>query len=145
MAHEISINNNVAQYASTEREWHGLGQLMTRGATVEEWQQSSGMLYEVQRRLIHYYEDSSKTTMGSVDDKVVLIRSDNKKPLGIVSGSYKVVQPKEVLEFFPVDAALNKVAVDGPEVQVPQGPVERSDTVVRRPASMGKAQGDLFG
>ncbi len=52
---------------------------------------------------------------------------------------------EEVLEFFPVDAALNKVAVDGPEVQVPQGPVERSDTVVRRPASMGKAQGDLFG
>jgi phage/plasmid-like protein (TIGR03299 family) len=102
MAHQIAINNNVAQYASTQREWHGLGQLMTRGATVEEWQQSAGMDYQVQRGFVRYATERGQSAedMGKIEDKVVLFRSDNKKPLGVVSDSYKVVQPKEVLEFF---------------------------------------------
>jgi phage/plasmid-like protein (TIGR03299 family) len=38
--------------------------------------------------------------MKVVKDKVVLFRSDTKDALGVVSDSYKVVQPREVLEFF---------------------------------------------
>lgn len=103
MAHQIAFNSNgTAQYASTEREWHGLGQLMTRGATVEEWQKQSGMDYEVQRGFVRFATERGQSAedMGKIDDKVVLFRSDNKKPLGVVSASYHVVQPAKVLEFF---------------------------------------------
>lgn len=100
MSDAITIINGIAQYASTQREWHGLGELMLPGATVEKWQQSSGMMYEVQRRLMHYYLKSDKANMRSVENKIALIRSDNGDCLGVVSDSYKVVQPKEVLEFF---------------------------------------------
>jgi phage/plasmid-like protein (TIGR03299 family) len=102
MAHEIANINGVAQYASTQREWHGLGELMLPGATVEKWQQSSGMLYEVKRGFVRFATERGQSAedMGKIEDKVVLFRSDNKAPLGVVSGSYKVVQPAEVLEFF---------------------------------------------
>ena len=103
MAHEIAFNSaGSAQYASTEREWHGLGQLMVRGATVEEWQKAAGMDYTVQRGYVRYATERGQAAedMGRMEEKVVLFRSDDKKPLGVVSDSYKVVQPKEVLEFF---------------------------------------------
>jgi phage/plasmid-like protein (TIGR03299 family) len=102
MAHEIANINGVAQYASTQREWHGLGQLMARGATVEEWQKQAGMDYEVKRGYVRFATEHGQAAqdMGKIEDKVVLFRSDNKAPLGVVSNSYKVVQPAEVLEFF---------------------------------------------
>jgi phage/plasmid-like protein (TIGR03299 family) len=103
MAHEIAFNSaGSAQYASTEREWHGLGQLMVRGATVEEWQQAAGMDYPVQRGYVRYATERGQAAedMGRMEEKVVLFRSDDKHALGVVSDSYKVVQPKEVLEFF---------------------------------------------
>jgi phage/plasmid-like protein (TIGR03299 family) len=103
MAHQISINNGVAQYASTQREWHGLGQLMTAGASIEDWQREAGMDYRVQRSTIRYATERDIThpsQFKTVTDKHVLFRSDNGEALGVVSDSYKVVQPAEVLEFF---------------------------------------------
>jgi phage/plasmid-like protein (TIGR03299 family) len=102
MAHQIMIKNGVAQYASTQREWHGLGQLMPAGQSVEEWQAAAGMDYEVQRGYVRYATERGQNSedMKVVKDKVVLFRSDTKDALGVVSDSYKVVQPKEVLEFF---------------------------------------------
>ena len=102
MAHEIMIKNGVAQYASTQREWHGLGQLMPAGASVEEWQQQAGMEYEVKRGFVRYATERNQPAdqMQVVKDKVVLFRSDTLAPLGVVSDGYKVVQPREVLEFF---------------------------------------------
>jgi phage/plasmid-like protein (TIGR03299 family) len=75
---------------------------MTRGATVEEWQKQAGLDYEVKRGYVRFATERGQAAedMGKIDDKVVLFRSDNKKHLGVVSDSYKVVQPKEVLEFF---------------------------------------------
>jgi phage/plasmid-like protein (TIGR03299 family) len=102
MAHEIMIKNGVAQYASTKREWHGLGQLMPVGASVEEWQQQAGMGYEVKRGFVRYATEHNQPAdqMQVVEDKVVLFRSDTLAPLGVVSDGYKVVQPREVLDFF---------------------------------------------
>ena len=102
MAHQIAITNGIAQYASTQREWHGLGQLMPAGQSVEQWQQAAGMDYEVQRGYVRYATErgQSADAMKVVKDKVVLFRSDTKDALGVVSDSYKVVQPREVLEFF---------------------------------------------
>lgn len=102
MAHQIMIKNGVAQYASTQREWHGLGQLMPAGQSVEKWQEAAGMNYEVQRGYVRYATERGQNAdqMKVVQDKVVLFRSDTKDALGVVSDSYKVVQPREVLEFF---------------------------------------------
>lgn len=102
MAHQIMIKNGVAQYASTQREWHGLGQLMPADQSVERWQEAAGMDYEVQRGYVRYATERGQNAeeMRVVKDKVVLFRSDTKDALGVVSDSYKVVQPREVLEFF---------------------------------------------
>lgn len=108
MAHQIMIKNGVAQYASTQREWHGLGELMPAGADIEEWAQASGMSYEVKRsypRFATQRLDPKNALipahlLQSYMDKVILFRSDTGAPLGCVSPKYKVVQPREVLEFF---------------------------------------------
>jgi len=105
MAHEIAITNGIAQYASTQREWHGLGQLMLPNQPIEVWQKEAGMDYKIQRGRIRFATQPLTPTdyvgnLQTVDDKVVLFRSDTFAPLGVVSDSYKVVQPAEVLEFF---------------------------------------------
>ena len=103
MAHEISINNGIAQYASTQREWHGLGQLMVAGATIEDWQKQAGMDYRIQRSVIRYATErniSEASDFRTIEDKHVLFRSDTGAALGVVSDGYKVVQPSDVLEFF---------------------------------------------
>ena len=103
MAHQIHINTTgTASYASTQREWHGLGQLMLPGQSIEKWQEEAGMDYEVQRGYVRYATERGQNAdqMKVVKDKVVLFRSDTKDALGVVSDSYKVVQPREVLEFF---------------------------------------------
>jgi len=104
MAHMIDTTSRAtASYASTQREWHGLGQMMTTGASIEEWQAQAGMDYKVQRSVIRYATERDIATpdqFRTVDDKHVLFRSDTGAPLGVVSDSYKVVQPMEVLEFF---------------------------------------------
>ena len=42
--HQIDTTSKAfASYASTQREWHGLGQLMPAGASVEEWQQQGAV------------------------------------------------------------------------------------------------------
>lgn len=105
MAHQISFVGNKAQYASTQREWHGLGQLMPIGATIEEWQAQAGMDYEIKRSRIRYATEVVNPTdaignLKTIDEKLVLFRSDTGAALGVVSDSYKVVQPAAVLEFF---------------------------------------------
>jgi len=105
MSHEIAFVNGVAQYASTQREWHGLGQLMPAGQTIEQWQAAAGMNYQIKRGLVRYATERLEPTeaihnLKTIDDKVVLFRSDTGAPLGVVSDGYKVVQPADVLEFF---------------------------------------------
>jgi phage/plasmid-like protein (TIGR03299 family) len=106
MAHMIdTLSKGRASYASTQREWHGLGQLMPVGQTIEQWQAAAGMDYEIKRGRIRYATEvvSPETNVSAlqcVDDKLVLFRSDTLAPLGVVSDSYKVVQPAAVLDFF---------------------------------------------
>ena len=103
MAHQLYTNAaGTTSYASTQREWHGLGQLMLPGQSIEKWQEEAGMNYEVQRGYVRYATERGQNAeqMKVVKDKVVLFRSDTKDALGVVSDSYKVVQPREVLEFF---------------------------------------------
>lgn len=118
MAHQIDTTSlNRASYASTQREWHGLGELMPAGQDIETWAQAAGMEYKVQRGVIRYATerltpDAAIHNLKSIEDKLVLFRSDTGAPLGVVSDSYKVVQPREVLEFFREWAQANACTIE---------------------------------
>jgi phage/plasmid-like protein (TIGR03299 family) len=97
MAHAIAMVNGMASMAYVgEKAWHGLGQELQPGQTIEQWQDAAGMLYTVERAIVQFHNGNLHQFKG----KDVLYRSDNNTPLGIVSDGYKVVQPSEVLEFF---------------------------------------------
>jgi phage/plasmid-like protein (TIGR03299 family) len=59
------------------------------------------MDWKIQRRVVRYaFSEDDHEIGGTVSGTNILVRSDNKSPLGLVSSKYKVVQPTEVLEFF---------------------------------------------
>lgn len=101
MAHELTINGNKVEMASLvgTKPWHGLGQELQEGATIDEWIIAAGMDWKVLRGAVRYATDA-QGTIAKWDDNVVLFRSDNKLPLGLVTDGFKIVQPRGVMEFF---------------------------------------------
>jgi len=100
MAHELTFTNGVAEMAySGELPWHGFGQRVDPDASIDTWMEEAGMTWKVNRSRVRYATDAEGTTK-VWDENLVLFRSDNGNPLGIASPQFKVVQPREVLEFF---------------------------------------------
>lgn len=101
MAHELEVYaDGIASmaYAAGVDRWHGLGQEMKEDASIEEWQKAAYMDWEIRRAAINYTADDGLPRV--YEEKHVLFRSDNGRPLGVVSPRYKIVQPKDVLEFY---------------------------------------------
>jgi phage/plasmid-like protein (TIGR03299 family) len=98
MAHELVINAagkaSMAYVGATP--WHGLGQNLPVGQTIEQWTVAAGLNYSVMRAMVQYQNGSLRDFPG----REVLYRSDTSAPLGVVSDGYKIVQPSETLEFF---------------------------------------------
>jgi hypothetical protein len=102
MAHEIDTSKGFAAMAYIgDTPWHGLGQVMAKGASIEQWQTAAGMDFSIQETPVYYksHEDNVYA-MDKVAGKKVLVRSDTRKALAVVSKKYQVVQPQEVLEFY---------------------------------------------
>lgn len=99
MAHQITIRENgQAEFAyAGKKAWHGLGEELKEGSSIEEWKKSAGLDWEVFQSKVSYQSASGEHVY---DSKNVLFRSDDNKPLSVVSSDYHVVQPGEVLEFF---------------------------------------------
>lgn len=101
MAHEITARRNgfieFAFAGPREAIWHKLGQQMQDGASIDQWKVDAGMDWQINSSpLIYQFGEEQR-----VEENVqILHRSDDGKRLGIVSDSYKIVQPGEVLEFF---------------------------------------------
>lgn len=105
MAHELSIRSNgFTEMAYVgEKPWHGLGQQLDQDATIEQWAVAAGMDWRVQRSKVRY-----ATSQDMVDAKTfvtdeanhVLFRSDSTAQLAIVGADFKLVQPRDTLEFF---------------------------------------------
>lgn len=121
MAHAITNVNGMNEIAYVgETPWHGLGQQLTAGASLETWQAQAGMAWSVRRSKVRYAVEAIKddngepvpTVWNEWADKHVLFRSDTKAPLGVVSDGYKVVQPREVLEFFAHVAEENGIRLE---------------------------------
>ena len=111
MSHEIDFSTGEAAFAyAGEKGWHSLGNELEAGAPIEQWVKSSHMDWEIMRSAVKF-DVSNLTAIGGIDsgelvntliypEKHVLYRSDTKSPLSVVSDSYKIVQPIEVLEFY---------------------------------------------
>ena len=99
MAHELDTmaNGNAAMAYVGEKPWHGLGQNLTADATLDEWRVEAGMDWEAALTPVMYQAGGKTYRQAS---KCVIYRNDTNMPLSIVSNKYKIVQPKEVLEFF---------------------------------------------
>jgi phage/plasmid-like protein (TIGR03299 family) len=85
-----------------EMPWHGLGENLEKGASIETWMTAAGMDWTIRRSLVRYNTtmDAANPNQQVWKDQHVLSRSDNLEPLSIVSSKFQIVQPREVLEFF---------------------------------------------
>lgn len=105
MAHEIDMTTGEAAFAFINQSaWHGLGNELEAGAPIETWAKSAHMDWEIFRTAVKFdvvSDDMSALTNTLIyPDKNVLYRSDTNAPLSVVSSSYNIVQPIEVLEFY---------------------------------------------
>lgn len=99
MAHEIDMTNDRANMAYVgDTPWHGLGQQLTCNASLDTWQKEAGMDWEINAADLSYTDHNGN--LMTFPEKTVLFRSDNSKPLGVVSNTYQIVQPSQVMEFF---------------------------------------------
>jgi len=99
MAHRLEINKrkeyDIAYRGMTP--WHGLGQKLTANATVDEWRVAAGLDWEA---LVAPVQFATPTGMQNFNNRTVIYRSDDQRPLGVVSDKYKLVQPAQIMDFF---------------------------------------------
>jgi phage/plasmid-like protein (TIGR03299 family) len=100
MAHALDMTNGRVNYAFVGAPgWHGLGNELEAGATLEAWAETAGLSHTVEAAPALYMlpgDDAPRTHEG----RKVLYRSDTGGALANVSDSYEVLQPREVLEFY---------------------------------------------
>ncbi len=107
MAAEIDMSNNRANMAFTgsrDKIWHGLGTELQQDASVDEWITSAGLDWDVVPAEVQYTIPGVAPLfipdVKTMSDRKVLFRSDTKDPLAVVGKDFKVVQPRQVVEFF---------------------------------------------
>lgn len=100
MAHELDESTGKAALAFTgsrSKIWHGLGSEMQEDQPIEDWIVQAGLDWEVKKSDVTY---NASGEFVPFTDRQVLYRSDTLAPLSVVSNSFKIVQPKQVVEFF---------------------------------------------
>lgn len=100
MAHNLTVRRDGAvemAYIQGLSPWHGLGNSVEKGTSIDGWIKAAGMDWSVGSSKVHYQFGNEDFI---VDDRIVLHRGDTGAALGVVSSSYKIVQPRETLEFF---------------------------------------------
>jgi len=103
MSHELTTHKDgrveFAFLKSDGEPWHGLGQPMEENQSIDDWRVAAGMDWKIQRSKVRYATDLTNDFQ-VMPEQHVLFRSDTKAALGLVSEKYRVVQPRDVLEFF---------------------------------------------
>ena len=82
--------------------WHDLGNKLPAKQPIEVWAKEAGMDWSIRETPVRFMAEQAGA-LGSIltfEDQKVLYRSDTKAPLSVVGSRYRVVQPKEVLEFY---------------------------------------------
>lgn len=98
MAHQLSLRaSGVAEMAYAGADpWHRLGQQVDANAPIETWLQKAQLEWEIMNSPVMFMNGQ----MHDYNDYRVLYRSDTNAALSVVSKKYKVVQPRQMLEFF---------------------------------------------
>ena len=102
MAHELDFSTGraaIALVGGADSAWHGLGQTIEPGDTLDEIAVKAGLDWTAHKAAMLYrLPDGTEKT---VDNSQVVYRSDTGEAIGKVSTNrYNIVQPKETLEFF---------------------------------------------
>lgn len=97
MAHQVHSMAYV-----NEVPWHGLGNQLTQKQSIEVWARQAGMSFDIKESPVRFMTESAGSlgAIMSFPEQKVLYRSDTKAALSVVSNRYKVVQPREILEFY---------------------------------------------
>jgi hypothetical protein len=89
--------------ASTQAEWHH-GEtrhaILSKDASREEWYEKSGMNHTLLRSKVRFATEHGQdgSAWSEYPGQVVILRSDNKAPMGIVSDGFKILQPRTVMD-----------------------------------------------
>lgn len=97
MAHEVE----QMAYANAVP-WHGLGNNIPEDTDIDQWRVAAGLDWTVSKRPVQFHSFQPEYGLQHLPfkDKFVLARDTDDLPYSVVSGRYKPVQPKEILEFF---------------------------------------------
>ena len=100
MAHMIDTTTGTAAIAfAGQKPWHGLGQELTPGASIETWTREAGLAYTVLESPV-LFKTEAASEPEEFKGRKVLHRSDTGGALAVVSDGYRVVQPADVMAFF---------------------------------------------
>jgi phage/plasmid-like protein (TIGR03299 family) len=84
-----------------ETPWHGLGNRLPSGQSLEVWAHHAGMDWRIESADVRYVaSDDGLGSIHAFPEQKVLYRSDTQAPLSVVSRRFQVVQPSEILEFY---------------------------------------------
>ena len=98
MSHDLDESTGKPAMAYVgERPWHGLGEALPPEQDIETWVKAARLDWGIEMLPVNYQMGGRNHVMR---DRFVLARSDTQAALSVVSGDYRVVQPKEVLEFY---------------------------------------------
>lgn len=108
MSHELDFSTGRAAIAYRgATPWHGLGETIEPGDSLETIQHKGGIDYSVEKTVVQYsrkmagtHGDQQMSIMAQDSTSAVLYRSDDGTALSVVGSKYIVVQPKEIIEFY---------------------------------------------
>lgn len=98
MAHNLEIRNGKASFATTQKAWHDLGEIVNGAMTSKEAIQKARLDYTVDIRPAVLNLGHNHNIV--IPDKFATYRTDINMPLGIVGNRYKIVQNSEAFDFF---------------------------------------------
>lgn len=105
MAHNLNETNGKTSFASTQKAWHGLGQIVEKAMTTKEAIEFGGLGYEVIKNEIFAEIGGSKIV---VPEKFATIRKDTNAILGVVGNRYEIVQNADAFTFFDAIVGQNQ-------------------------------------
>ncbi len=97
MAHNLNETNGRVSFASTQKAWHSLGQIVNGAMTSTQALELAGLNFTVEKT------DALAEVNGKLfpmDGKFITYRADTNVPLGVVGERYQIVQNKDAFAFF---------------------------------------------
>jgi phage/plasmid-like protein (TIGR03299 family) len=97
MAHEVET---MAYSRSVGTPWHGLGEMIEDGSSVEQMEKAAKLDWRVERRKVFMSMDRDNPTKMEIPGRFALTRNTDRKVYQFVTDEYHPVQNREILSFF---------------------------------------------